>query len=150
VLDLFAAALSEQLGCEPSVRPETRRHALVLQIKAFIDARLDDPELTTATIAAAHYISPRYLRKLFEAEGSARAAGSPPRGRAHQQDRRPLGPAGLLALLPPVPGDLRHVTAGVPVRRGRVGLTDRILASPRRRLMGTWQQPLKYARTIEP
>jgi AraC-like DNA-binding protein len=38
--------------------------------KAFIDARLDDPELTTATIAAAHYISPRYLQKLFEAEGS--------------------------------------------------------------------------------
>jgi AraC-like DNA-binding protein len=33
-------------------------------------ARLDDPELTTATIAAAHYISPRYLQKLFEAEGS--------------------------------------------------------------------------------
>ena len=70
VLDLLAAAFSEQLECESSVRPETRRHALVLQIKAFIDARLDDPELTTATIAAAHYISPRYLQKLFEAEGS--------------------------------------------------------------------------------
>jgi AraC-like DNA-binding protein len=41
-----------------------------LKIKVFIDARLDDPELTTATIAAAHYISPRYLQKLFEAEGS--------------------------------------------------------------------------------
>src|SRR5580704_2050386 len=70
VLDLLAAAFSEQLECESSVRPETRRHALILQIKAFIDARLDDPELTTATIAAAHYISPRYLQKLFEAEGS--------------------------------------------------------------------------------
>jgi hypothetical protein len=70
VLDLFAAAFSEQLDCESSVRPETRRYALILQIKAFIDARLDDPELTTATIAAAHYISPRYLQKLFEAEGS--------------------------------------------------------------------------------
>ena len=70
VLDLFVAAFSEQLECESSVRPETRRHALILQIKAFIDARLDDPELTTATIAAAHYISPRYLQKLFEAEGS--------------------------------------------------------------------------------
>jgi AraC-like DNA-binding protein len=70
VLDLFAAALSEQLGCESSVRPETRRHALILQIKAFIDARLNDPELITATIAAAHYITPRYLQKLFEAEGS--------------------------------------------------------------------------------
>jgi AraC-like DNA-binding protein len=70
VLGLLAAALCEQLGCESPVRPETRRHALIVQIKAFIDARLDDPELTTATIAAAHYISPRYLQKLFEAEGS--------------------------------------------------------------------------------
>jgi AraC-like DNA-binding protein len=70
VLDLLAAAFSEQLECESLVRPDTRRHALILQIKAFIDARLGDPELTTATIAAAHYISPRYLQKLFEAEGS--------------------------------------------------------------------------------
>src|SRR5260370_22870686 len=70
VLGLFAAALSEQLGCESSVRPETRRHALILQIKAFIDARLADPELTTATIAAALSFSPRYLPQLFEAEGA--------------------------------------------------------------------------------
>src|SRR5260370_20448895 len=67
VLDLFAAALSEQLPCESSVRPETRRHALILPIKAFIDARLDDPELTTAPIAPAHHISPRYPQHLFDA-----------------------------------------------------------------------------------
>ena len=70
VLDLLAAAFSDQFGCESPIRPETRHHALILQIKAFIDGRLDDPELTTATIAAAHYISPRYLQKLFEADGS--------------------------------------------------------------------------------
>jgi len=70
VLDLLVAAFSEQLECEGSVGPETRRHALILQIKAFIDARLYDPELSTATIAAAHYISPRYLQKLFEADAT--------------------------------------------------------------------------------
>jgi len=40
----------------------------VLRIKAFIDARLDDPELSSATIAGAHHISVRYLQKLFENE----------------------------------------------------------------------------------
>ena len=30
MLDLFAAAFSEQLDCESSVRPETRRHAVLL------------------------------------------------------------------------------------------------------------------------
>ena len=37
-------------GASRRYGPETRRHALILQIKAFIDARLDDPELTTATM----------------------------------------------------------------------------------------------------
>ena len=64
VLDLFAAAFSEQLDCESSVRPETRRHALI-----------------------------------------------------------PLGPGGLVALLPALPCDLRHVTAGVPVGKDHPGLT---------------------------
>jgi AraC-like DNA-binding protein len=70
VLDLLTAAFSEQLEHEAAVSPETHRHALILRIKAFIDERLDDPELSTAVVAAAHYISPRYLQKLFEAEGT--------------------------------------------------------------------------------
>src|SRR5260370_21564983 len=52
----------------------------------------------------------------------ARAARPPQGGRVNQQDRRPWGSAGLLALLPPLPRDLRHVTTGVPVRKDRVGL----------------------------
>jgi hypothetical protein len=69
VLDLFAAALSEQLGCESSVRPETRRHALILQIKAFIDARLDDPELTTMSTAR--------LRRCTDGAAMSPTAGAP-------------------------------------------------------------------------
>ena len=70
VLNLLAAALSEQLGCESNVPPETHRAALVLQIKSFIDARLYDSELSSAMIARAHNISARYLPKIFEGEGT--------------------------------------------------------------------------------
>jgi AraC-like DNA-binding protein len=70
VLNLLAAALSEQLGCESNVPPETHKAALMLQIKSFINARLDDPELSSAPIARAHNISARYLQKLFEGDGT--------------------------------------------------------------------------------
>jgi AraC-like DNA-binding protein len=70
VLDVLTAALSEQLECESRVSPETHRHALMVRIKAFIDERLDDPELCTAVVASAHHISHRYLQKLFESEGT--------------------------------------------------------------------------------
>ena len=69
VINMLAAAISEQLGCESRVPPETHRAALILRIKAFIDARLEDPELSSSGIAQAHNISPRYLQKLFESEG---------------------------------------------------------------------------------
>ncbi|OFB35813.1 transcriptional regulator [Mycolicibacterium sp. (ex Dasyatis americana)] len=69
VINMLAAAISEQLGVESRVPPETHRAALILRIKAFIDARLEDPELSSSKIADAHSISPRYLQKLFEGEG---------------------------------------------------------------------------------
>jgi AraC-like DNA-binding protein len=69
VVDLLAATFAEQLGCASAVPAETHRHALMLRITAFIDARLDDPELSCPTIAAAHHISVRYLQKLFESDG---------------------------------------------------------------------------------
>jgi AraC-like DNA-binding protein len=66
VLDLLTAALAERL--EKNVPPATRRRALLLQVQAFIDAHLGDPDLTPRHVAAAQYISVRYLHKLFEAE----------------------------------------------------------------------------------
>ena len=38
-------------------------------MKATIELRLHDPGLRPATVAAAHYISTRYLHRLFEPEG---------------------------------------------------------------------------------
>jgi AraC-like DNA-binding protein len=42
---------------------------LLAQVKAHIERNLGDPALGPATIAAAHFISPRYLHRLFQAEG---------------------------------------------------------------------------------
>ncbi|MBC2908005.1 helix-turn-helix domain-containing protein [Streptomyces cupreus] len=46
------------------------REALVRRVRAHVDARLWDRQLTPASVAAAQHISIRYLHKLFEGEGS--------------------------------------------------------------------------------
>lgn len=46
-----------------------RRGDLLAEVKATIELRLHDPGLRPATVAAAHYISTRYLHRLFEPEG---------------------------------------------------------------------------------
>lgn len=68
VLDLLTVALTARLDRPDQVPSETRQRALLQRIHAFVEQRLGDPELTPATIAGAHYISVRYLYKLFEGE----------------------------------------------------------------------------------
>ncbi len=68
VLDLLATALATQLGRPEQVPADSRRRALLLEVRAFIDRHLGDPRLTPGSVAAAHYISVRSLHKLFEAE----------------------------------------------------------------------------------
>jgi AraC-like DNA-binding protein len=68
VLDLVATALAARLDREQEVPRDSRQRALLLRIHAFIEARLGDAELSPRSIAAAHYISVRYLHKLFETE----------------------------------------------------------------------------------
>jgi len=68
VLDMVAAALSDEPDGSRLV-PPPRQAALVGRIKANIEERLDDPDLDCASIAAAHHVSARYLRKLFESQG---------------------------------------------------------------------------------
>jgi AraC-like DNA-binding protein len=68
LLDLISAALAAQLDRTHEMPPDSRRGALLLRVLAFIEERLGDPELSPAGIAAAHYISRRYLYKLFETE----------------------------------------------------------------------------------
>lgn len=70
VLNLLAAAVRELHDHDSPGAAETQGRALMLQIKAYIETRLSDPELSSASIARAHAISPRYLQKLFESEGT--------------------------------------------------------------------------------
>lgn len=45
--------------------------ARLVAIKDDIRSNLDDPDLTIAAVAARHALSPRYIHKLFEAEGAS-------------------------------------------------------------------------------
>jgi AraC-like DNA-binding protein len=68
VLDLLAAALGGRLDRAGDVPVDSRRRALLLHARAFIEQHLGDPDLSPRTVAAAQFISTRYLHKLFEAE----------------------------------------------------------------------------------
>jgi AraC-like DNA-binding protein len=92
VLDLLTAALAARLDRAQEVPPESRQRALLLHVHAFIEARLGDPRLSPASIAAAHYISVRYLYKLFETEQTT-PAGWIRRRRLNRSRRDLLDPA---------------------------------------------------------
>jgi len=70
IFDLITAALSVRLDRSEVVPPETRLRALTWRIKAFIEERLGDPELSPGQIAAAHHISLRYLHRIFHEQES--------------------------------------------------------------------------------
>ncbi|MFI1018852.1 helix-turn-helix domain-containing protein [Streptomyces sp. NPDC020965] len=74
VADLVAAMCAHVLDAERALLPETRRQTLLLQVKAFIQRHLSDPELTPTDIAAAHHISLRQLHRLFRQEETTVAA----------------------------------------------------------------------------
>nr|WP_309302193.1 helix-turn-helix domain-containing protein [Streptomyces sp. NBRC 110611] len=74
VTDLVAALFAHILEAGDCLSPETHRRALTLRIKSFIRSHLHDPQLTPATIAAAHHISTSYLHRLFEDEDATVAA----------------------------------------------------------------------------
>jgi AraC-like DNA-binding protein len=69
LLDLLTVGMAARLDRREQLPADTRQHALLLNIHAFIEQRLADPELKPAVIAAAHHISLRYLYKLFREQG---------------------------------------------------------------------------------
>jgi AraC-like DNA-binding protein len=74
LLDLLTVAIGSQLGHGSTVPSETQQRALLVRIHAFIESNIGDPDLTPASIADAHYISVRYLHKLFRSEQTTVAA----------------------------------------------------------------------------
>ncbi|MEV8635149.1 helix-turn-helix domain-containing protein [Streptosporangium sp. NPDC051023] len=67
-VDLATVFLSAVTDTSRTVSPQTRRQALVRQIKSFVQHHLDRPDLSPGLIAAAHHISVRYLHHLFQQE----------------------------------------------------------------------------------
>ncbi|WP_229888026.1 helix-turn-helix domain-containing protein [Streptomyces olivaceoviridis] len=66
LIDLLAAVFATALDAMNSLPAESRRRTLTLRIQAFIRDHLHDPDLTPATIAAAHHISTSHLHRLFQ------------------------------------------------------------------------------------
>ncbi|GGH44773.1 helix-turn-helix domain-containing protein [Microbacterium album] len=67
-LDLLTALVYAELAGGDTQAGESR-HAEMQAFKLWIDDHLDDPELSAAVVARAHYISVRYLQYLFHDEG---------------------------------------------------------------------------------
>jgi AraC-like DNA-binding protein len=65
IIDLMDTLLAERVGAA-SAQEESSRRVLRLSIMAFIERELGDPELDAEKIAAAHFISTRYLYKLLQ------------------------------------------------------------------------------------
>ncbi|MQS16237.1 AraC family transcriptional regulator [Streptomyces kaniharaensis] len=76
VVDLVAAWIARELDALPALPQETRRRALMESVRRFIRHNLHDPDLTPATVAAAHHISLSYLHRVFtqESQGETVAA----------------------------------------------------------------------------
>ncbi|HEV7651497.1 MAG TPA: helix-turn-helix domain-containing protein [Actinophytocola sp.] len=68
-LEVLATRLAHELDARDWGTPESRRHALLTTVQAFIHQHLGDPELSPATIAAAQHVSLRSLHQLFHDEG---------------------------------------------------------------------------------
>lgn len=67
-VDLVATLLHSELGSRMG-NPASGRVNLILDIDAFIEKNLADPGLHPHSIAAAHYISVRYLHGIFQDRG---------------------------------------------------------------------------------
>jgi AraC-like DNA-binding protein len=61
-LDLIAATLARELDTDRAPDPDV---VMLARVRAFVDCRISDPDLSPPMIAAAHHISTRTLHRLF-------------------------------------------------------------------------------------
>jgi AraC-like DNA-binding protein len=67
VVDVLTALVALEGSAGHDVAPALEA-ALLLRLRTYVRAHLEDPTLSPASVAAAHHISVRYLHKLFQAE----------------------------------------------------------------------------------
>ncbi len=70
VHDLAALALGASRDAMAVAGGRGARAARLETVKQYILAHLAEPDLSVATVAARHALSPRYIHKLFELEGT--------------------------------------------------------------------------------
>jgi AraC-like DNA-binding protein len=68
--DLIALAIGATRDAAEVAKSRGARAARLRAIKEDIASRLDQPDLSAATIAARHRIKPRWVQRLFESEGT--------------------------------------------------------------------------------
>lgn len=69
IVDFVIAVLAHELEVDPIPSLTDPGGTLVLEIRAFIEQRLGQADLSPAVIAAAHHISLRQLYRMFQQEG---------------------------------------------------------------------------------
>jgi AraC-like DNA-binding protein len=69
-VDLTAALLAHHTDRPAQLPAESRQHELFVRISDFIAGHLHEPGLTPGALAAAHFISTRYLHRVFQVHGS--------------------------------------------------------------------------------
>jgi len=74
-LDLLSTMLAQAARSEDVLAPETQHAVLRARVSEFVQRNLGDPDLSPASIAAAHQISVRYLHRLYQGQGMTIADG---------------------------------------------------------------------------
>ncbi|QKW37119.1 helix-turn-helix domain-containing protein [Actinomadura sp. NAK00032] len=87
IVELVAGAAGEWLGAPPAASPQSAE--MLRAIQEWIEARLHDPALCPAAIAAAHHVSVRQLYRVFRPAGTTVARYV--RARRLENCRRELG-----------------------------------------------------------
>ncbi|MFD3456370.1 helix-turn-helix domain-containing protein [Streptomyces sp. NPDC058691] len=67
IVDVLTALVALEGDTKEEAAPAVEA-ALMRQVRAYIRGHLDDPDLSPASVAAAHHISVRYLYQLFQGE----------------------------------------------------------------------------------
>lgn len=70
VVDLAAAVLAHHCGRQVPLPDDSRRRVLYEQACAYITGHLHDPGLGPVMVASAHFISTRYLHRIFQQHGT--------------------------------------------------------------------------------
>ncbi|MFE2413898.1 helix-turn-helix domain-containing protein [Kitasatospora sp. NPDC059408] len=95
VVDLVAAWIARELDAVPTLPQETQWRALMESVRGFIRHNLHDPDLSPATVAAAHHISLSHLHHVFTRQSGGETVAASIRRQRLQRAHRDLADPAL-------------------------------------------------------